>query len=204
MSSKKKLVISLSVAAAVLVAAIIAIVAVFAAASQTVASNVKISYTASEVDGSISASYVVAGKGEAVQMGSASFTAGSDEITGTLNGASTEEIKLDATNNYVVFTYVFTNNGQKNMQISNTITTLDSNLKATYKILNVDDEYQDSLSSAILAGKANAADTAKEAKIEVRIDVTNKAFDIEEASMSFSWTMSSTTAQATIGVAQAG
>ena len=59
MSSKKKLIISLSVAAAVLVAAVIAIVAVFAAASQTVAtSTIKVSYTANaHVVGSVSSTY---------------------------------------------------------------------------------------------------------------------------------------------------
>ena len=57
MSSKKKLVISLSVAAAVLVAAIIAIVAVFAAAQQTIASNVKVTFRATNVDCAVEASY---------------------------------------------------------------------------------------------------------------------------------------------------
>ena len=57
MSSKKKLVISLSVAAAVLVAAIIAIVAVFAAAQQTVKSSVKVSFKARNVDCTITGFY---------------------------------------------------------------------------------------------------------------------------------------------------
>ena len=57
MSSKKKLVISLSVAAAVLVAAIIAIVAVFAAVSHDVTSNVNVTFRARNVDCMITASY---------------------------------------------------------------------------------------------------------------------------------------------------
>ena len=57
MSSKKKLVISLSVAAAVLVAAIIAIVAVFAAAQQSVQSAVKVTFRAKNVDCTVAGVY---------------------------------------------------------------------------------------------------------------------------------------------------
>lgn len=57
MSSKKKLIISLSVAAAVLVAAIIAIVAVFAAAQQNVQSNITVQFKSKNVDCSVKAEY---------------------------------------------------------------------------------------------------------------------------------------------------
>lgn len=121
MSSKKKLVISLSVAAAVLVAAIIAIVAVFAATQQTVSSFITVRYTADPtISGSARASYsygtTVVNKpmtvnGESTGSQTVVFDA-DDEQDQKGKLQPQEEIALTGKIREVTFQYFFTNTGR--------------------------------------------------------------------------------------------
>lgn len=116
MSSKKKLVISLSVAAAVLVAAIIAIVAVFAAAQQAVASSVKVTFRARNVDCAVQASWETN-----TQTGAefANFTIAASEASTTYQ-KDVPDIDLkqgESGDVYLLLTYKFTNTSSRDMNV---------------------------------------------------------------------------------------
>ena len=195
MSSKKKLIVSLSVAAAVLVAAVIAIVAVFAAAQQTIASNVKISYTVSDVQGSVEASYAVEGESE-TPIGTWSFSAddttaqkdlNTENIVITLEGSSKDE---------VVFSYTFKNSGSKNMKITQSFTA--PGYTVTYSVAG--SGYNAYPESVILKGMdapVTASNPANSIIILVKVKVTDNAFELAEQSFEFGWTMAATSDTAT-------
>lgn len=115
MSSKKKLVISLSVAAAVLVAAIIAIVAVFAAAQQAVKSDITIKFKATDVACEINGTWTLPKVGDyeakTGTFGPVAFAAAETQAEEgaekTLSVAP--EVNLTSSQNYIEFTYTFTN-----------------------------------------------------------------------------------------------
>ncbi len=185
MSSKKKLVISLSVAAAVLVAAIIAIVAVFAANAQTVQSTVKIKYTTSNVAGSVQASYQI--KNEEVEpLGTSTFTA-TDTTTTALNDA---DITLTDANDTVTFTFIFTNNGGNTMYINLAQFTQPANTTVKYQVGT--NTATDTLSEQSIVGRASAQETAKTCEIKVILSITDKAFEIPESTFDFAWNLTST------------
>jgi len=116
-TSKKKLVVALSVIAVVVVAAIVSVVAVLAAPAQVVNSQVSVSYTVTDVSATVGARYAVANSA-IVDAGEITFTADNDgTVEGSLNFIDTdsetpipENINLTSTNNYVVFEFKFTNN----------------------------------------------------------------------------------------------
>ena len=124
MSSKKKLVISLSVAAAVLVAAVIAIVAVFAAAQQTVQSSVNVSFRAKNVDCSVVASYQRYTDTEEQSIGSATFTAAETTTEKEVSLAPEKPIVLDdqrsesKPNVYVDLIYKITKTSSSNLVVA--------------------------------------------------------------------------------------
>ena len=120
MSSKKKLVISLSVAAAVLVAAIIAIVAVFAAAQQTVQSSFTIKFTATDVDCTVSGTWALAtpAEGESGSLGTVVIAARDGKGTHSMDASPV--IALSSAKNYVDLTYTFTNSGSRAFTIKST------------------------------------------------------------------------------------
>lgn len=111
MTSRKKLIISLSVAAAVLVAAIIAVVAVFAASQQVVKSNITIKFTASDVSCTVGAKYKVENK-DAIDLGTVTINA-KDEENKEYSLSPTGNVDLTKTNNSVTFEWTFTNTGSK-------------------------------------------------------------------------------------------
>lgn len=119
MSSKKKLIISLSVAAAVLVAAIIAIVAVFAAAQQSVASSVKVTFRAKNVDCAVKAEYQVNGATTPTLIKEGVITATDGEQSFDYSMKSNEEIELfDGEEIYVDFIYTITNTSVRKLNVT--------------------------------------------------------------------------------------
>lgn len=119
MSTKKKLIISLSALCLVLIVAVVAIVAVYAAGTQTVTSNIKVTYTAMEVDGTVSATYTLK-NGTATNMTTNGASDGDTTITfAAADGKTTKsltpqgDIELSSTADYVIFQYTFTNSGSR-------------------------------------------------------------------------------------------
>jgi len=187
MSSKKKLIISLSVAAAVLVAAIIAIVAVFAAAQQTLTSSIKVTYTAGKnVAGTASASYKLSGEGaETLHMDTNGATEGGDR-TVTFNALADKQtqslmtqgdIVLNADNLSVEFTYVFTNTGDYDYTAEISLLDKDGTAASSATMENVKVEYdagsgylENATALTVEAGDEDATFVYK-----VRISIVNNA-----------------------------
>ena len=124
MSSKKKLIISLSAVCLVAVIAVVAVVAVLAAGQQIVASTIRVTYTATDVSAAVSANQYLldsklTGSAEAFKVGDTDQTrlvfaakdAGPVEgaATGTLTQPGTDGIALTSSNNTVVFEFKFEN-----------------------------------------------------------------------------------------------
>ena len=113
-SSKRKFIIASVIVGVVLLGAIISVVAVLAAGTQNLTSQVTVTYTVEDVSATVGVRYAV--KNEAVQTGgSLTFTAdqaeqaGGTGVTDTLTAIG--ELELSSTNNFVTFEYSFQNNG---------------------------------------------------------------------------------------------
>lgn len=114
--SKKKLTITISAVCAVLLVAVIAAVAVFAALQTSATSSFKVTYTAQNVEATISGSYSKSGA-EAVALKAGEDTSIVFDGTETAKGDAPTNVKaFDAVNDitlkaadYVVFEYVIEN-----------------------------------------------------------------------------------------------
>ena len=188
MSSKKKLVISLSVAAAVLVAAIIAIVAVFAAAQQTVQSSFSIKFTATDVDCTVSGTWSLkdAGEGETGSLGSVVIAAKDTKGTHTMDADPV--IPLTSEKNYVDLTYTFTNSGSRSFTIKSTKAEVGEKLSMVFL-----DEDEESLDSVIVGEGVTCETTAV---IIVRITFDENAFneDFTSAPITMAWDLAAVAA----------
>ena len=192
MSSRKKLVISLSVVAAVVVAAVIAVVAVLAATSQTVTSSIKVSYTAKEVDAVVSASYVsgttvtgdLTATGEEGGAKTIAFDAAEDESEKALSW--NKAIEMDSEAKTIVFTFNFKNTGSATYYAKLTTTNGDET-KFTVSEPAV----------ATVAGIGKDGYVADGVDVEVTISLNEEAWgeDIAEAAaveFGFSWALTTT------------
>ena len=109
MSSRKKLTLSLTVVALVIISAVVAVVGVLAATQQTVQSVISIKFTATDIDGSVSVRYgVKATSATALDSGttggSFTFTAGGSS-TGDVNVNPTEAIEGRSQALYIEYTF---------------------------------------------------------------------------------------------------
>jgi len=184
MSSKKKLVISLSVAAAVLVAAIIAIVAVFAAAQQTVASDVKVTFRAKNVDCAVSATWETNTQTTATNF--ANFTIKAADGTQVYQ-YDVPDINLqqgESGDVYLLLTYTFTNTSSRTMNVK-----LESFTNEYFTV-----EYSDAaltVDGVDIAGKVG--DTTSNDVFTVKIVMTDAALqsaeDIVMDNITLTWTL---------------
>jgi len=135
MSSKKKLVISLSVAAAVLVAAIIAIVAVFAFATQTVQSSLTVKFTATDVACKVTGGWAIkdatAAEGEQGTFAEVIINA-KDVANSEYTMNASPAIPLTSARNYVDLTYTFENTGSRGFSVKLVEAITDEDITATY------------------------------------------------------------------------
>jgi len=185
MSSKKKLVISLSVAAAVLVAAIIAIVAVFAAAQQTVASDVKVTFRAKNVDCAVSATWETNTQTTATNF--ANFTIKAADGTQVYQ-YDVPDINLqqgESGDVYLLLTYTFTNTSARTMNVKLAAINEDTNFDVVYS----DDEL--TTTGVDIAGKTG--ETASNDIFTVKIVMTEEALksasDIVMQPIALTWTL---------------
>lgn len=110
MNSKKKLIVALSTLCCVLVAAVVTVVVVLAATTQTLTSNIKVTYQATEIAGTAAASYKTEGNQTGTLHSTVTFT-GADEDKKDVNVEPT--ITLTSSDRWVKFTYEFHNDGDK-------------------------------------------------------------------------------------------
>lgn len=108
MVGNKKLMIALFSICLVVIAGLLTTVIVLALPSQTVTSDIGISYIVKDIEGSMSASYKVGASGSETPIASEiEFKQNSEAVSGNLNQSGIKG--LTPTDNYVVFTYTFTN-----------------------------------------------------------------------------------------------
>lgn len=126
MSSKKKLIISLSAVAAVVLVAVIAVVAVLAATAQSVTSSITIRYVAADaISGTASAKFYVGNAETGVDMVNtanenakilyfyANDGEGNNQVLVPPTSGDDNAIEMtSAEYAYVIFEYNFTNNGE--------------------------------------------------------------------------------------------
>jgi len=94
----------------------VGIVTAFALTQRSVDSSIFIRYTATDIDGSVKATYQLIGKeskdnGEVVDMGTINFAVSDGKSDHEISPA--EDLKLTKTTPYIEFTYIFTNNGSR-------------------------------------------------------------------------------------------
>jgi len=94
----------------------VGIVTVFALTQHSVDSSIFIRYTATDIDGSVKATYQLIGKeskdnGEVVDMGTINFSVSDGTSDHEISPA--EDLKLTKATPHIEFTYIFTNNGSR-------------------------------------------------------------------------------------------
>jgi len=111
-----KLFTSITLFIILLLAVVVGIVTVFALTQRSVDSSIFIRYTATDIDGSVNATYQLIGKesknnGEVVDMGTINFAVTDGKSDHEISPA--EDLKLTKATPYIEFTYIFTNNGSR-------------------------------------------------------------------------------------------
>lgn len=184
MSSKKKLIISLSVAAAVLVAAVIAIVAVFAAANQAVQSSVKVTFRAKNVDCTVAAEYETNTQTKAQAFETIIINAADSSKTYTGNVPDVELQEGGENGVYLTLTYTITNNSARDMVVK-----LGSITNENFTVALSDDEL--TTTGVTIPGKVADADASNDV-FTITIKMTDAALksatDIE-MNVTLNWTL---------------
>lgn len=191
MTSKSKLVVAFSTLGVVCLGAIIACVFAFAAGTQSFKSNVTVSYIASEIAGSVSATYKVGAEGEVVKMttdGQApaqdnsntiiTFTADTDNSASLGTLAPLADIELSKTNKTVTFTYSFTNTGDHDYTATLVETVTANNL-----------ERESTPTGLVVTVPAATAGVAGTATYSITYTISDLAKDAGFENGQYSWTL---------------
>lgn len=152
MDSKKKMIIAVSSFAMIILATVVAIVAVLAAQSVTIQSSINVSYTSSEIAGTVTASYQVKGAATPTLIGEKPYYG--TELgtpTDTLGEGATTITGLTKENNYVDFIFTFTNTGSSEYTATLTVPT-STNFTASYTVPNANGATKLSDTSFKIAG----------------------------------------------------
>lgn len=127
MSKSNKVIITLAVAAFLMISLIVGLVVVFAEETQPVVRNVNAVYRVIDADCSVSASFTYGDQNSKVYLGSSSFTTSGVESDNNVLSFKqddslqeqilkpTDDIVLNKTNNSVIFEFNFANTGENNI-----------------------------------------------------------------------------------------
>lgn len=208
MSSKKKLIVSLSAVCLVAVIAVVAVVAVLAAGQQSITSNVNVTYRATGIAAKASANYYNVAT-NATELGAASaFTAAggagvengvitfspTGTTTGTLSPAG--EITLSAAKPVVIFEFKFENLSQsRDIALGLTLPATQTNVTVSYYVAeeaitnpaDVEFASAETITVTDLAKKADA-DTASYKYVYVKAQVADLTTDADFDG-DFAWTL---------------
>lgn len=206
MSSSKKMTIAVICLAVALFLALGAMIGVFAAGNQTVGSNFKVSYTATNVAATVSAKYQLNDAddqptGNATEMNSVSFTAAEESTTKNVDNAS--QINLALATPSVTFTYTFKNNSTS-VPFTVTLTdgALKDNVSVTYKAgkytttgSGEDLEWVEPASYAALVDNQITVGASEQWAIQITVKITDTnsaAKYVSDSSNFLSWALNST------------
>lgn len=124
MSKSNKIIISLAVAAFLIISLLVGLVVVFAEETQPIVRNVNAVYRVIDADCAVSANFTYGDKNSKVYLGSNSFTtSGTESVDNVLSFEKdnslqeqilkpTADIALNKTNNSVIFEFNFANTGE--------------------------------------------------------------------------------------------
>lgn len=183
MDSKKKMIIAISSFAMIILAAVVVVVAVLAAQNVTINSSINVTYTSSEIAGTVTAKYQVK-NGTLTDIGSITYT-GSEtgSPTNNLNASEISINSLTSDNNYVDFIFTFTNTASSEYTATVTLPTTLTNFTATYTVPNSNGATKISDTSFKVAGNTT---TPVEYKIRMTISDVSKDAKI---SGTFAWNL---------------
>ena len=195
MTGNKKLMIALFSICLVVIAGLLTTVIVLATQSGTITSSINISYTATDIQGTASATYTVK-NGSPVNLvakdGSATtitFNAADETLTNSLSIPSGSPVNLTSANDSVTFTYTFTNTGAAAYNATVNYTGTDAtNFTVQYSTDNSD--YQTLVQSegqtvAVAAGSSEVPTTVT---FYIRITLADVAQNANFVG-SFAWTL---------------
>ena len=182
MVGNKKLMIALFSICLVVIAGLLTTVIVLALPSQTVSSDIGISYRVTDIEGSMSASYKVGASGSDTTITTIEFDQKTGSVSGNLDKLGIKG--LTPTDNYVVFTYTFTNDIALAYTVDVTYTGTNTNWTIEY---TVDDELSSGWQSMTSASQvsdvltvAGAADvTPTTEKLYIRVKLNDTTADAE-------------------------
>ena len=187
MQTKKKFIIAIVVLAIALLAAVGVTIGVLAAANATITSNVNVTYQATDVAFTASATWKVGAEGTENNMttdgtasGATTVTIDGTETTATGSLSPIGNIELTKQNQFVVFKYTITNTGSKAIDGALTIPATQTNVNVQY---STDGTTYSNTNSGI-----SNLTTGNTANYYVKVSIVNIAND-SEFSGSFSWAM---------------
>lgn len=186
LTKSKKLTITLAALCIALIVALITVISVWAASTQTVASTLKVTYSASNVSATVTGAYRLQGDENFTSIGQVSFAATDKSTSKSISTA--DSIELTDTVKYVVFKYTFQNDSETaafKVSLTKNISKTD-NITVVYAVSSEKLEYDTTLTGEELEDFTVAGDSTMYAYIKVRLDnITNNA-DFEA---SVSWSM---------------
>lgn len=194
MNSKKKLIVALSTLCCVLVAAVVTVVVVLAATTQTLTSNIKVTYTTDQVAGTVKATYATEGNVQTGELHAEyEFTGADTDFAPEV----TKEIVLNADERFVVFTYEFTNAGDMDYTAAVDYTdnndsslgfAADENVKMVISTTELADYAAIKAASTSADGVDVPANTSTPVKCYIYVAIVDVAQDAE-FSGTFAWTL---------------
>ena len=177
MVGNKKWMIALFSICLVVIAGLLTTVIVLAAPSQTISSDIGIQYTVRDIDGSMSASYKVGTSGSDTPIASEiEFNQGTDSISGNFNVPNITG--LSPSENYVTFTYTFTNDIALDYTVDFTYTGTNADWSVQYTTVEGgSDGWQDMTSGKEISGQltvdgTDGEPTTKHLYIRVKLNDT--------------------------------
>jgi len=153
--SSIKVVTTVALFIVTVLAVTVGIVTVFALTQHSVDSNIFIRYTATDIDGSVKATYQLIGKeskdnGEIVDMGTVYFSA--TDGTSDQEISPKEDLKLTNVTPYIEFTYIFTNNGSRDFTATVSLKDVVENNNISFNYAYQNYEYLDDNFSILVQG----------------------------------------------------
>lgn len=176
MVGNKKWMIALFSICLVVIAGLLTTVIVLALPSATIQSQIGIQYTVKDISGSMSASYKVGASGSVTPIASEiKFNQSTSSISGNLN---VSDIKgLTPSDNYVVFTYTFTNDIDLDYTVDFTYTGTNEKWTVEYSTTNNGTDWKTMTSGTEVSGQltvdgTTSDPTTKTLYIRVKLDDT--------------------------------
>lgn len=181
--TKKKLVMSIIMSVFVLLCAVAVVVIAFAFPQQTITTTLNISYVATDLDGSVYATYQIGDSGEKkylepkadanhVEGNKLKFLASDKTNTGSLDFKESE-IKLESAKDYIKIHYVFENTGSRHY-IAQLFADIDNCTNMDIKYSSDDESYTTNSLAVVVRGKEGETTYSNDYFIKISVSGASK------------------------------